>query len=54
MTTAKETLEIIAHDVAQIDLDHTGAIHQLANLANRLIALQDKVGNELFNAEEGE
>ena len=47
--TAKELLDIIAHDINEIDLTHYTAIYQIANLANRLIAVIDVVGNELFN-----
>ena len=49
--TAKELLEIIAHDINEIDLTHYTAIYQIGNLANRLIKVIDVVGNELFNEE---
>ena len=47
--TSKELLEIIAHDIGQIDLDDYSAIYRIGDLANRLISVIDVVGNEIFN-----
>jgi hypothetical protein len=47
--TAKELLEIIAHDINEIDLNHYTAIYHIGDLANRLIGVINVVGNEIFN-----
>ena len=47
--TSKELLEIIASDIAEIDLTHYTAIYRIGNLANRLISVIDVVGIEIFN-----
>lgn len=50
---SKELLEIIAHDINEIDLEHYSAIYRIGDLANRLINVIQVVGNEIFNEEEG-
>jgi hypothetical protein len=50
--TSKELLEIIAHDINEIDLEHYTAIYAIGDLANRLIRVIEVVGNEIFNEEE--
>jgi hypothetical protein len=52
MATSKELLEIIAHDIKEIDLNHYTAIYRIGDLANRLINVINVVGNELFNEKE--
>lgn len=47
--TSKEMLEIIAHDINEIDLNHYTAIYRIGDLANRLIGVINVVGNEIFN-----
>jgi hypothetical protein len=46
---SKELLEIIAHDINEIDLTHYTAIYRIGDLANRLINVINVVGNEIFN-----
>jgi len=50
--TSKELLEIIAHDINEIDLKHYSAIYRIGDLANRLINVIEVVGNEIFNEED--
>ena len=49
MATSKELLEVIAHDINEIDLNHYTAIYRIGDLANRLISVIDVVGKEIFN-----
>ncbi len=51
MATSKELLEVIAHDINEIDLNHYTAIYRIGDLANRLISVINVVGNEIFNDE---
>lgn len=47
--TSKELLEIISHDINEIDLTDYTAIYRIGDLANRLISVIDVVGKEIFN-----
>jgi hypothetical protein len=48
MQTSKERLEIIAHNIKEIDLSNYTAIYAIGNLANELISVIEIVGKELF------
>jgi len=50
--TSRELLEIIASDIAEVDLTHYTAIYRIGDLANRLINVIEIVGKEIFNEEE--
>lgn len=52
MTTAKEMLEIAAHNIKEIDLNHYSAMYQINDIANSLINASALLGKELFNNEE--
>lgn len=49
--TSKELIDAIANDLLSMELNDYHAIYTIGNLANRLIAVIDTVGNEIFNKE---
>jgi hypothetical protein len=49
--TAKEMLEIAAHDIGQIDLSNYLAMYRINDIANQLIRASALLGEELFGNE---